>query len=207
MVTHLGGEGERRLEINDYAGLGSQQPAAAAFLSLYLFSLLGLPVTAGFLGKFYIFNAALKSHLVWLAVLLAINTVIGAYYYLRVIVVMYMREPQKEWAAAPIPGSGAHRSRNALPRSVPQLRDGVCDAIGGFAALVELASVLHAQPSVQRQRRSASVSLRQTFIAGENKGPDARGTGQASASREGTSLASLDQKTGRNACSTSPSGK
>src|SRR5207302_1724792 len=71
MVTHLGGEGERRLEINDYAGLGSQQPAAAAFLSLYLFSLLGLPVTAGFLGKFYIFNAALKSHLVWLAVLLA----------------------------------------------------------------------------------------------------------------------------------------
>src|SRR2546425_1107626 len=103
MVTHLGGEGERRLEINDYAGLGSQQPVAAAFLTLYLFSLLGLPVTAGFLGKFYIFNAALKSHLVWLAVLLAINTVIGAYYYLRVIVVMYMREPQKEWAAAPIP--------------------------------------------------------------------------------------------------------
>src|SRR5438445_6967881 len=98
MVTHLGGEGERRLESNDYAGLGSQQPAAAAFLTLYLFAPLGLPVTAGFLGKFYIFNAALKSHLVCLAVLLDTNTVISDYYSLRVIVVMYMREPQKEWA-------------------------------------------------------------------------------------------------------------
>ena len=103
MVAHLGGAGERRLEINDYAGLGTQQPVAAAYLTLYLLSLLGLPVTAGFLGKFYVFDAAIKSHLMWLAVLLAINSVIGAYYYLRVIVVMYMREPQQRWAAAPIP--------------------------------------------------------------------------------------------------------
>ncbi|HEX2711703.1 MAG TPA: NADH-quinone oxidoreductase subunit N [Candidatus Acidoferrales bacterium] len=103
MVTHLGGTGERRLEISDYAGLGTEQPAAAACLTLYLLSLLGLPVTAGFLGKLYVFDAALKSHLVWLAVLLAINSVIGAYYYLRVVVVMYMREPQQQWAPAPIP--------------------------------------------------------------------------------------------------------
>ena len=107
MVAHLGGPGERRLEINDYAGLASQQPVAAACLTLYLFSLLGLPVTAGFLGKFYVFDAALRSRLVWLAVLLAINTVIGAYYYLRVIVVMYMREPEQEWAQTPIPGAVA----------------------------------------------------------------------------------------------------
>ncbi len=106
-IAHLGGAGERRLEINDFAGLGEQQPVAAACLSLYLLSLLGLPITAGFLGKFYIFNAALKSHLVWLAVLLAINSVIGAYYYLRIIVVMYMREPQRQWPPLPIPSAVA----------------------------------------------------------------------------------------------------
>ncbi len=67
--------------------------------SLFLLSLLGLPVTAGFLGKFYIFKAAVDSHLIWLAVLMAINSIIGAYYYIRVIVVMYMREPSAEIAA------------------------------------------------------------------------------------------------------------
>ncbi len=105
LIAHLGGAGERRLEINDYAGLGAQQPGAAACLTLYLFSLLGLPVTAGFLGKFYIFDAALKSHLVWLAVLLALNSVIAAYYYLRLIVVMYMRPPQQTFAPQPIPAA------------------------------------------------------------------------------------------------------
>jgi NADH-quinone oxidoreductase subunit N len=103
LVAQLGGAGERRLEINDYAGLGEQQPVAAAYLTLYLFSLLGLPVTAGFLGKFYIFKAAVNSNLLWLVTLMAINSVIGAYYYLRVIVVMYMREPQQQWTPAPIP--------------------------------------------------------------------------------------------------------
>jgi len=103
IVAQLGGAGERRLEINDYAGLGEQQPVAAACLTLYLLSLLGLPVTAGFLGKFYVFKAAVNSKLIWLVTLMAINSVIGAYYYLHVIVVMYMHEPQQEWTPAPIP--------------------------------------------------------------------------------------------------------
>jgi len=103
MVTQLGGAGERRVAINDYAGLGAQQPVAAACMTIYLLSLLGLPVTAGFLGKFYVFKAAVDSKLLWLVVLMAINSVIGAYYYLRVIVVMYMREPQQEWTPAPTP--------------------------------------------------------------------------------------------------------
>jgi NADH-quinone oxidoreductase subunit N len=77
----------------------------AACLSLFLLSLLGLPITAGFTGKFYVFNAALETNLIWLVILLAINTVIGAYYYLRVIVVMYMREPEKEILAQPVPWS------------------------------------------------------------------------------------------------------
>src|SRR5216683_3039074 len=102
-VAHLGGTGERHLEIDDYAGLGQRQPFTAAALSLFLLSLLGLPITAGFLGKFYIFKAALDSGLIWLAVLMAVNSVIGAYYYLRVIVVMYMREPQQAVGAIRVP--------------------------------------------------------------------------------------------------------
>jgi NADH-quinone oxidoreductase subunit N len=103
LIAHLGGATERHVEIDDLAGLGSRQPWTAACFSLFLLSLLGLPVTAGFLGKFYIFNAALASQLIWLAILLALNSVIAAFYYLRVLVVMYMREPRQDWAPVSMP--------------------------------------------------------------------------------------------------------
>jgi NADH-quinone oxidoreductase subunit N len=103
IVAHLGGPGERHVDIEDFTGLARRQPGMAACLSLFLLSLLGLPITAGFLGKFYVFNAALESNLIWLAILLALNSVIGAYYYLRVIVAMYMREPATEIIAEPVP--------------------------------------------------------------------------------------------------------
>ncbi len=106
-VAWLGGSGERYLDLDDYAGLAHTRPVTAACLSIFLLSLLGLPVTAGFLGKFYIFDAALHSHLVWLAVILAINSVIGAYYYLRVIVAMYMREPKRAFSTEKIPAGVA----------------------------------------------------------------------------------------------------
>jgi NADH-quinone oxidoreductase subunit N len=96
IVSQLGGAGEKHLSLDDYAGLGRRQPVVAAALSLFLLSLLGLPVTAGFFGKFYVFKAAVNSHLIWLAVLMAVNSIIGAYYYFRLIVVMYMREPGVE---------------------------------------------------------------------------------------------------------------
>ncbi|MGB2628931.1 MAG: NADH-quinone oxidoreductase subunit N [Candidatus Acidiferrum sp.] len=92
IISDLGGRGERYLNVDDFAGLGTRQPFAAAALSLFLLSFLGLPITAGFFGKLYIFTAAIKSNLIWLAVLMAINSIIGAYYYLRIIVVMYMHE-------------------------------------------------------------------------------------------------------------------
>jgi len=92
IVSDLGGRGERYLTMEDYAGLGTRQPFAAAALSLFLLSLLGLPITAGFFGKFYVFKAAINSHLIWLAVIMTVNSTIGAYYYLRLIVVMYMRD-------------------------------------------------------------------------------------------------------------------
>jgi len=103
IVAQLGGAGERHVQIEDFTGLGRRQPAVAACLSLFLLSLLGLPITAGFLGKFYVFNAALESSLIWLAILLALNSVIGSYYYLRVMVAMYMREPKQEIAFEPVP--------------------------------------------------------------------------------------------------------
>jgi NADH-quinone oxidoreductase subunit N len=65
---------------------------------LFLLSLLGLPATGGFLGKFFAFQAALDSRIVWLVVIAAINSVVGAYYYLRIIVAMYFWEPSKEYA-------------------------------------------------------------------------------------------------------------
>jgi NADH-quinone oxidoreductase subunit N len=103
MVAQLGGVGERHVDIEDFAGLARRQPAMAACLSVFLLSLLGLPITAGFMGKFYVFNAALESNLVWLAIIMGINSVIASYYYLRVIVVMYMREPAQEVAVEPVP--------------------------------------------------------------------------------------------------------
>ena len=103
IVSQLGGKDEKYVTLEDYAGLSKRHPVAAAALSLFLLSLLGLPVTAGFFGKFYVFKAAVNSNLIWLAVLMAVNSIIGAYYYLKVIVAMYMREPSEDSAAtAPI---------------------------------------------------------------------------------------------------------
>src|SRR5438876_2624050 len=96
VVSQLGGHDERHNTLEDYAGLGQRQPWVAASLNLFLLSLLGLPVTAGFFGKFYIFTVAVHSNLIWLAILMAVNSVIGSYYSLRLIVVMYMHEPKPE---------------------------------------------------------------------------------------------------------------
>jgi NADH-quinone oxidoreductase subunit N len=92
-VSVLTGKGERYQNIDDFKGLGRKQPMAAAMFSIFLLSLIGVPLTGGFFGKFYIFKAALDSHLVWLAVLGLLNSAVGAYYYLRILVVMYMYEP------------------------------------------------------------------------------------------------------------------
>ena len=102
VVTHLGERDESRLEITDYAGLGTRQPVLAVCFSLFLFSLLGLPATGGFLGKFFAFQAALDSRIVWLVIIAAINSVIGAYYYLRVIIAMYFWEPSKEYTPSKV---------------------------------------------------------------------------------------------------------
>src|SRR5579864_264927 len=95
VVTHLSSKGERFVGVDDFAGLATRQPFTAALLAVFLLSLIGVPLTGGFFGKFYIFRAALQSHLVWLTVLGLLNSAVAAYYYLRILVVMYMREPSE----------------------------------------------------------------------------------------------------------------
>src|SRR3954451_13669939 len=95
VVSHLSGRGERYQALEDFAGLGAKQPLTAAMLTIFLLSLIGVPLTGGFFGKFYIFKAALESHLVWLTVLGLLNSAVAAYYYLRILVMMYMHEPSE----------------------------------------------------------------------------------------------------------------
>ena len=95
VVSHLSGRGERYLDLEDFKGLARKQPLTAAMLTIFLLSLIGVPLTGGFFGKFYIFKAALESHLVWLAVLGLLNSAVAAYYYLRILVMMYMYEPSE----------------------------------------------------------------------------------------------------------------
>ncbi len=81
--------------IEDFAGLGEVKPIAAAAMLIFLLSLTGIPPTAGFVGKFYLFSAAIDAQYVWLALIAVINTAISLFYYMRVAMVMYMREAPK----------------------------------------------------------------------------------------------------------------
>jgi NADH-quinone oxidoreductase subunit N len=82
------------VEIDAYGGLAARHPLLALVLTVCLMSLIGLPPTAGFVGKFYLFSAAIQEKFVWLAIIAVLNSVAAAYYYLRLIVYMYMREPE-----------------------------------------------------------------------------------------------------------------
>src|SRR5207237_9599812 len=94
-VSSITGKGDRHTSIDDFAGLGQKQPLTAAMFSIFLLSLIGVPLTGGFFGKFYIFKAAMESHLAWLTVLGLLNSAVAAYYYLRILVMMYMHEPSE----------------------------------------------------------------------------------------------------------------
>jgi len=93
VITYFARQGEKYVNVDDLAGLAARQPMVAAMMTIFLLSLIGVPLTGGFFGKFYIFKAALDSNLVWLTVIGLLNSAVAAYYYLRIIVVMYMQEP------------------------------------------------------------------------------------------------------------------
>jgi NADH-quinone oxidoreductase subunit N len=94
-----GSRDREAVSYEDLSGLAKRHPTAALAFSLFLLSLAGIPPTAGFFGKWFVFKAAIDSGLYWLAILAFVNSVLGAYYYLRVLVYMYMREPA---AGAPV---------------------------------------------------------------------------------------------------------
>jgi len=95
VVLAVGRKGEPNEEFSDYAGLGFRYPALAMAMTLFMLSLTGVPPLVGFTGKFYIFSAAVKAGYVWLAVIGVLNSVVSAYYYIRVVVNMYMYEGDK----------------------------------------------------------------------------------------------------------------
>ncbi len=93
VITLCERAGAEAVEVGDYAGLGRRHPVLAAALAVFLLSLIGIPPLAGFVGKFYLFGAAVRTGYLWLAVIGVLNSAVAAYYYLRVVVYMYMREP------------------------------------------------------------------------------------------------------------------
>ncbi|MBI3609821.1 MAG: NADH-quinone oxidoreductase subunit N [Nitrospirae bacterium] len=96
VVTLLRRGGVEGDAIDDFAGLAKKNRLAALAMLIFMFSLAGIPPTAGFIAKFYIFMAAVNVHLTWLAVLGVIFTAVSAYFYLKVVMVMYMKEPDEE---------------------------------------------------------------------------------------------------------------
>ena len=110
VISHFASAGERYVTMDDYAGLGKRSPLLAFTLTIFLLSLIGIPATAGFLAKYYVFTAALSATthsgaLIWLTIIGVVNSAVASYYYLRLIVVMYMREPVLAEAPAPAAGS------------------------------------------------------------------------------------------------------
>ncbi len=103
IVILLGRRGEENELLSDYAGLGYRQPVLAFLMSIFMLSLAGIPPTAGFVGKFYIFAAAMQSGQVVLAVIGVLASVISVYFYLRVIYLMYMVEPEAGRTFSPLP--------------------------------------------------------------------------------------------------------
>jgi len=107
VVQLIARAGDRRTAFEDYNGIGFDSPVLAFSLTLFLLSLLGMPLTAGFIGKIMVFRAAIDQHYYGLVVIGVLNTAVSAYYYLRLIILMFFRERTTAWAAPRIPASAA----------------------------------------------------------------------------------------------------
>jgi NADH-quinone oxidoreductase subunit N len=103
VVIALEQKGERGEELRDYAGVGFRYPVLGAALALFMISLSGIPPTVGFVGKLYLFGSAVQAGYVWLAVVGVLNSAISVFYYLRLLVLMYMREPAEELPPLRVP--------------------------------------------------------------------------------------------------------
>jgi len=101
------GEGDQGYAITAYAGLSRRRPFLAAAMAIFMLSLTGIPPTGGFMGKFYVFKAAVDAGRYDLAIVGVLASVVGAFYYLRVVMQMYVRDPAGEEGPAPLRPSEA----------------------------------------------------------------------------------------------------
>ncbi|HEY6871748.1 MAG TPA: NADH-quinone oxidoreductase subunit N [Geobacteraceae bacterium] len=97
IIVMVGKKGEANNNVADYAGFGFKHPALGMAMSIFLFSLAGIPPAAGFIGKFYLFSGAIQAGYIWLAIIGVLNSAVSVYYYLRVMVYMYMKDPVEEF--------------------------------------------------------------------------------------------------------------
>ena len=97
IVILVAKKGETNGNVSDFAGLGFKRPLLAVVMTIFLFSLAGMPPTAGFIGKFYLFSGAIQEGYIWLAVIGVLNSAASVYYYLRIMVYMYMKEPTEDF--------------------------------------------------------------------------------------------------------------
>jgi NADH-quinone oxidoreductase subunit N len=89
-------EGDKNLLLDDYAGLSQSRPLLSALMAVFMFALAGVPPFAGFFGKYYVFLAAIKANMLWLAIIGVLTSLVSAYYYLRIIVLMYFYEKRSD---------------------------------------------------------------------------------------------------------------
>ena len=165
VISHVAGEGERYVTVEDYEGLGRRSPLLAATLTIFLLSLIGIPITGGFFAKFYVFSAALQANLVGLVIIGVLNSAIASYYYLRIIVVMYMREAREDsptvtdsvgaWNRA-----GNQYGGNNLPgdssRTSARLRGPHCSRVGPLTG----SALTRPRPRYPRRRRCERTTTR-----------------------------------------------
>jgi NADH-quinone oxidoreductase subunit N len=121
VLTQVGGYDERARTLDDYTGLAQRRPWLAALLAFFLLSLIGIPFTGGFFGKFYVFTAAIHGGNVWLAVIGLLNSGVACFYYLRLLAAVYTRS-----------GSESSRLNQLRPISVPAA---IGLALAAFATL------------------------------------------------------------------------
>ena len=105
VLVLAGKKGEDNLTLEGFAGFGLKRPFLGVAMTVFLFSLMGLPPTAGFAGKFYIFAGAVKAGYIWLAVIGVLNSAVSLYYYLRIMVYMYFRDAEEDYAWVSLPAA------------------------------------------------------------------------------------------------------
>jgi len=112
IVGKSGGSGEEGYQLSAYAGLGRRRPLLALAMTVFMLSLTGIPPTAGFIGKFAIFKAAVEGHLYLLATIGLLNSAIGAYYYLGPVVAMWMQKEAD--GPGPVPATAGVQAALAI---------------------------------------------------------------------------------------------